>query len=274
MDGSCGTCGRVSDRCRHSGTNGSRVFGTAGHWIVGFGTRSGRRGWIGPRYWSWPVGKGGGGTGRYSAEAGIGHGWRSSNASENQGCCCGEDGRTSAISRGVLGAILHGLLTVFQLLRQRGEMLLAHGGDLTRVGTDGNASATAVVADAVVVVGDVVVHHGARVGIADVEDTDVGDGTVVHEPVMVPVAALVAFTVVAVAIGNPAVVADVWSPVALVEAEDGADEAPPAGRPEGAGIGRRNPDAGHPVVALLGVAPVAGGPEIAGLGAFGLIVLR
>src|SRR6185312_13376475 len=69
---------------------------------------------------------------------------------------------------------------------------------------------------------------------------------------------------------DAAVVADMAAPIAVVPAVAAAEEAPVAGCPESAVVGRGNPDAGDPVVAVGAVVPVAGGPYVVGVGGGGL----
>ena len=133
----------------------------------------------------------------------------------------------AAVEADILLAVLHGLVAMLHLCGHRTNVLLAHGSELTLRGTHIDAAAAAVVADARIVVHD----HGAVVDVGDVRDVDVVDGAVVHEAVMVPVAAVVAGTGIAVAVGNSTVEADMRAPVAGVPAIEAAEEAPPRGRP-------------------------------------------
>jgi hypothetical protein len=151
-------------------------------------------------------------------------------------------------------------------------VLLAHRIELTLRGPHVQATPAAVVADAVV---HVVVDHRGVVDVGDVGGVDVVDRAVVHEAVLVPVAAVVAGAGVSIAIGNATVEAYVRAPVAGVKAIGSAREAPPAGCPQRAGVGSQHPDAGHPVIAAIASpAPVAGIPDIAGSGARRLLIDR
>jgi hypothetical protein len=161
---------------------------------------------------------------------------------------------------------------VRNLCRQRAQVLLAHRIELTLRGPHVQATPAAVVADAVV---HVVVDHRGVVDVGDVGGVDVVDRAVVHEAVLVPVAAVVAGAGVSIAIGNATVEAYVRAPVAGVKAIGSAREAPPAGCPQRAGVGSQHPDAGHPVIAAIASpAPVAGIPDIAGSGARRLLIDR
>jgi len=88
-----------------------------------------------------------------------------------------------------------------------------------------------------------------------------------------PVAALVAEAEVAKAVVNTAIVADVRTPVTAVKAVAVVVVAPVAGGPESALVGSLDPPAGHPVIVTLRPGPVAGGPKIAVAGRGGLLVV-
>jgi hypothetical protein len=88
-----------------------------------------------------------------------------------------------------------------------------------------------------------------------------------------PVAALVPDTDITKAVVNAAIVADVGTPVAAVKAVAVVVVAPVAGGPESALVGSLNPDAGDPVIAALTPGPVAGRPEIAVAGILRLFVV-
>jgi hypothetical protein len=81
-------------------------------------------------------------------------------------------------------------------------VLLAHGIEFALRRPRRQATAATVVADAVV---HVVVDHPGVVDVGDVGGVDVVDRAVVHEAVLVPVAAVVAGAGVSVAVGNAAV---------------------------------------------------------------------
>jgi hypothetical protein len=88
-----------------------------------------------------------------------------------------------------------------------------------------------------------------------------------------PVAALVADADVAKAVIDAAIVADVWTPVATVKAIAVIVVAPVAGGPERALIGSLHPSAGNPVVTASTPGPVAGRPKIAVARRLGLVVI-
>jgi hypothetical protein len=92
-----------------------------------------------------------------------------------------------------------------------------------------------------------------------------------------PVAALVAIAAIAISVVNPAIEADVLTPVAAMEPVVVMPKAPVAGGPQGTLIGSLNPNAGNPVVAWLRIAglcvgPIAGRPEIVVAGGWRLVV--
>jgi hypothetical protein len=135
----------------------------------------------------------------------------------------------------------------------------------------GNSTGAAVVADAV---------HG---GIVDyrrvVNVVNVGDVHVVHRTVVVklsvlPTSALIADTAIAKAVIDAAVEADLLTPVAAIPGEGAAAPTPVTGSPEQTNGGRLNPRAWYPEVAFITISPVAGRPQIAGLGGHGLHVHR
>ena len=199
-----------------------------------------------------------------SMHAGVYDSRRHVDAMDGQRPGCGDDRGPALVDAGILLAVLHGLRAVRDLRGQRAQMLLAHRIELTLRRPHVEATPAAVVADAVVHV----VDHRGVVDVGDVGGVDVVDRAVVHEAVLVPVAAVIARAGVSIAIGNAAVEAYVRAPVAGVKAIGSAREAPPAGRPQRAGVGSQHPDAGHPVIAAIASpAPVAGIPDIAGSGA-------
>ncbi len=106
-------------------------------------------------------------------------------------------------------------------------------------------------------------HHG---------DVHIVDRAVVVELAATPVAALVAVADVAESVVDPAIEANVLTPVATIEPVMVLPVAPVAGRPQGTLVGSLNPDAGHPVITLLRIGPVAGRPEIVVAGSRRLIV--
>ena len=88
-----------------------------------------------------------------------------------------------------------------------------------------------------------------------------------------PVAALVAEADVAKAVINTAIVADVLTPVARVKAVAVMVIAPVAGGPESALVWSLHPRARHPVIAAWTPGPVSGRPEITVVGRRRLVVV-
>jgi hypothetical protein len=88
-----------------------------------------------------------------------------------------------------------------------------------------------------------------------------------------PIAALVAEADVAETVVDAAIVADMRAPVTTVKPVAVMPEAPVAGGPQGALVGSLNPHAGHPVVSLRRIGPVAGRPQIVVAGGLRLFVV-
>jgi hypothetical protein len=118
------------------------------------------------------------------------------------------------------------------------------------------------------------VPHDCLVHIGVVNDGPIHahHSSVVREAVSAPLAAGKADAHVTEAIVDTAVIADVLAPVAVMEEVMSAFKAPVGGRPEVARLGSRHPGAGNPVITVLAVRPVAGGPEVAVFGAGWLFV--
>src|SRR5208337_5111865 len=99
-------------------------------------------------------------------------------------------------------------------------------------------------------------------------------GAVVEEGGTSPLAASETYATVAEAVVNPAIEADMRSPIAGVPAIQAAREAPVAGGPQHAHR-RNHPGSGNPVVAaVVTPRPIPRGPEIARTGADGLCIHR
>jgi hypothetical protein len=109
-------------------------------------------------------------------------------------------------------------------------------------------------------------------GGVDVAAVHMHDRGVVVEVVAAPLSAGKAKAAVTKAVVDASVVADVRTPVSLMEAILAAFPTPEGGRPQRAFIRGGHPCAGNPVVALVAVGPVSGCPHHAGLYAGGLLV--
>jgi hypothetical protein len=79
---------------------------------------------------------------------------------------------------------------------------------------------------------------------------------------------------IAIAVVHAAVVADVGSPIATMEDIEAVIPAPIGRSPQVAGLRRRNPGSGNPVIAVVAVGPVAGRPHEARLGTRWLLIDR
>jgi hypothetical protein len=136
-----------------------------------------------------------------------------------------------------------------------------------------DAARTACIGNAAIV-DDGGVMHDRRIHIGVVNDGRIHahHSRVVSEVATAPFASRKADAHVAESIVDAAVVADVGSPVAVVEEIVPTFKAPVGRRPEETWLGSRHPGAGNPVIAVLAVSPVAGGPEIAVLWAERLLV--
>src|SRR5271154_3732605 len=103
-------------------------------------------------------------------------------------------------------------------------------------------------------------HHRPAVHIADMRGADVHYGSVVEEMAAVPVATLKAVATKPKAVIDPAVEADMRSPVAGVPEISTSAPAPVARRPQKPRRRRQHPRAGHPVIARRSPGPVSRRP--------------
>jgi hypothetical protein len=133
-------------------------------------------------------------------------------------------------------------------------------------------SARTVVTDSVncgVVVDDRVV-----IDVVDCRRVHVVDGTVVIKAIAVPITTLITEACVPTAVVDAAVVTDMATPVSAVIPVSMAIaiEVPVTRCPKRALVGRINPCARHPVIAIRGVVPVTRCPDVAVTGTLWLIV--
>jgi hypothetical protein len=139
-----------------------------------------------------------------------------------------------------------------------------------------NSAGSAVVRGVIWILYDVLVDDLA----VDVGGVDVGfihthDSGVVSEFVAAPLTTGEADAAVTVSIVDAAVVADVLTPVAVIEAVLSVIPTPIRRGPECTLVGSGNPGAGNPVVAaVVVVAPVAGCPHEIWLRADGLLIFK
>jgi len=159
---------------------------------------------------------------------------------------------------------------MLSLSGDRGDVSLVGSGFFLSRWSRGDPAGAAVVADPVHCG---VVDHRGVVGVVNVGDVHVVHRTVVLELSVVPTAAFIAPTAVAVAIVDSAVETNVLTPIALIESEPAAAPTPIARRPEEPRLRSHDPGTGHPIVIAVGVSPVARGPEIT-LGGDGWLLIH
>jgi len=181
-------------------------------------------------------------------------------------------GWTAMIYIGKLRPVGAGNVLILDLRTHGRSMLFMPCRQLRGSGSRLDATLSAVEADTRAAA-PVVSANGAVVDIVNHGDVDVIDGAIVVEVSAAPVAALIADAAIAIAVINAAIVADVRSPVATVKAVAVMVVAPVAGGPERALVGSLDPSAGNPVVAGGSIGPVAGGPEVVVAGSRGLVVV-
>lgn len=166
-----------------------------------------------------------------------------------------------------------GSLFVLRLRGHRRDMSFASHRLLLRRGTGTDSSVSTVVADAVdrSVVDDR--------GVIDV--VNVGDIHIVHRAVVVelsalPASALVAVTVISIAVTDSAIEADLLAPISVVENKSVAAPTPVRWSPEQTGFRCHDPRAWHPVITVVvtGIGPIPGCPKITIAGTKGLLVDR
>ena len=182
----------------------------------------------------------------------------------------GQTGRAAMVDAGELSPVGAGNVLILQLRPHGRSMLFMARSQFSRSGSHLQPTRSAVETHtgaapvfAHRVVVDVV-YHG---------DVQVVDRAVVVEMAATPVAALIADTDIAKAVVDAAIVADMRTPVATVKAIAVVVVAPVAGGPESALVGSLNPSAGHPVVARWSIAPVSGRPQIVVTGSRRLVVV-
>src|SRR5579871_1586318 len=155
---------------------------------------------------------------------------------------------------------------------RRTNVALACPCNLLRVGVHPNAPRSIVTVPIDVMYDDRFVH----VDVSYIARVDARNGRVVAERIAVPTAAGVTGTVVAGSVVYSTVVTNVRSPVALIPSVVVLLllVTPIPGGPEEARLRRGHPRAGHPVVAILALAPIPRDPLIVGLGNCWLLILR
>ncbi len=132
--------------------------------------------------------------------------------------------------------------------------------------------AAAAAVEAGIAGGDI--DHRGIVGIVNNRLVDPVRRDVVLELVAAPAAAFIAAAAVAVTIVDAAVVADLRTPVARMEAIAVVLCDPVARRPVQTRLRRLHPGSRHPVITLIATPPITRGPDVAGSGTIGLLVIR
>src|SRR5215469_2039993 len=135
-----------------------------------------------------------------------------------------------------------------------------------------NSASPAIEAHAVDV--SLVNHRAVAVGVVDDHRVDVPNSCVISEHAVLPSSTNKARAVIPEAIVNSTVEPDVRAPVSGVPHVDTVTPTPIARSPKKSGIGRHNPRARHPVVAIRTVSPIARRPKIAGPRANRLLIYR
>jgi len=129
-----------------------------------------------------------------------------------------------------------------------------------------DAISTAVVGDVIVVDdGCVVDDCFVDVGVVDSRFIHMHDRPVIGEFAAAPLAANEADAHVAEAVVDAAVVSNVRTPVTGVENIESIRPAPIGRRPQRTLVGRGNPGAWNPEVAIISISPVARSPHPSGL---------
>ena len=134
-----------------------------------------------------------------------------------------------------------------------------------------NPAGTAVVAD---MVHGSVVDYRLVVNIVNVRDVDVIHRAVVVEGSVIPIAALIADTAIAVPVVDATVETDLRTPVATIPSVGISAPTPITRGPEQAHRGGHHPGTRHPKVAFTPISPVSRRPDITGGGGHRLRVHR
>ncbi len=181
----------------------------------------------------------------------------------------GDAGWLAMVHVGKLSTIGAGRTLILQLGTHGSRMLFMQRRQFRWPGAHLDAARSAVEADAIlapagnVVVVDVPLHR----------EIEVVDGSVVVEVAATPIAALIAEADVSKSVVNAAIEAHMPTPIATMKAVAIILVAPVAGGPQSPLVRSLNPCARHPVIARWGPRPVAGGPNVAVAGILGLLVL-
>ena len=179
------------------------------------------------------------------------------------------------VDAGKLSPISAGRLLVLHLCSHGRSMRRAHCRQFRGSRLDLNSAGAAVETDTAA--SPVVIADRAVVEVVVHGDVYVVDGAIVVKVPTAPVTTLIAVADVTESVVDPAIVADVLTPVAAIEPVVVMPVAPVARGPQGALIGSLHPHARHPVIAWLRITnlrirPVAWRPQIVVTGGLRLVV--
>ena len=186
-------------------------------------------------------------------------------AFEVPGLRSGSDGRPAMVYRGQQCVVPGCCVFVMRLFGGRYGMPLAHGSLFGVIWPHNETARAAVVANPIH--GDVIDDSPVDVGRVNDGGVDVGHCGVVGKDPVIPVSADVIDTPVTVAIVNPAVEAYVRTPVSGMPEIRAALITPITRRPQKPDGRGFDPRAGHPIVAIRAISPIAGRPDLARTGA-------
>jgi len=184
----------------------------------------------------------------------------------------GRDGRFAVVYGGAQLPVGTRCLNMLVLRRHGRDMSCAGRGLFFGAGSPVDASATAVIADAIY--GRVVVDDRRVVGVMDFRDIYIVHRAVIEKSVVVPTAAFITAAEIAVAVTYASVETDDRTPIALMEDKGISAPAPIAGRPEKTWLRSQHPGPWNPIVVISIPSPVTRSPDIAVTRADGLLVHR
>src|SRR5580700_10476430 len=165
-----------------------------------------------------------------------------------------------------------GGLFMLDLLASCRCMLLTQCSLLDRSWPRGYSARATVIADAVH--GDIIDDGAVDVSVVNDGGVYVGHCGVIGKRSMIPISAHVAHADIAKSIVDPAVEANVRTPVSGVPEIRSAAPAPITRRPKEAHSRRYYPCAGHPIITIRTISPIAGRPNVAWTGAQRLRIYR
>ena len=157
------------------------------------------------------------------------------------------DRRLPMIRRSAQFGVSAGLLDVLFLRRLPSHVTLARVRLFLRVGAPLDPAIPSVVADPVF--GDI--HHSRVIGVVNDGGVHAIHVSVVREMIALPAASLITLAAVAESVVNAAIEAHVRAPVSFMKTKRAAFPTPISRSPQESNLGRFNPCARHPVVAIL-----------------------